>query len=112
MSIAMAASAGNGPGKDCKPSDDLVITGSVIHNAQGDDAVLKGIIMNSSTSREYKHADIEISLFDNDNNRTGTMTYTLKDDIGVTEVENFTIPLEDAANVATVNYEIVCVQYD
>lgn len=113
MSIAIAAHAGTGDEDDrCKPTNDLVITGSVIHNAKGDDAVLKGIIMNSSLTREYKNADIEVSLFDADNNKTGTMRYSLKDDIGTTEVEDFIIPLKNAAHVATVNYEIVCIQYD
>lgn len=112
MSISLAAGAITGGNEDCKPVDDLVITGSVIHNAKGDDAVLKGIIMNSSLTREYKNAEIEISLFDANNTKTGTLIYDLKDDIGTTEVENFTIPLEDAANVASVNYEIVCIQYD
>ena len=111
MSIALAANAGNG-GDDCKPTEDLIITGSVIQNAKGEDAVLKGLIMNTSLTREYKDANIEISLFDANNNKTGTMTYSLKDDIGTTEVENFTIPLENGANVETVNYEIVCIQYD
>lgn len=101
------------PGNDphCKPTNDLSISGGIVHYDKGD-AALSGTIVNSSAKQEYENVLIGATFYDAGNEAVGHMEFTIKDDVEANEKEEFYVRLKSADNVVSVKYNIKCAEYN